>query len=237
MQELNEVMKKQFKKREVVGVSLKKISGKTAIWEEVNVGDVMFTGTDYKYEVDFVRCKLSSKDNGALSSSDTIIAIKDLGKKYKFQMRQNSKGFSNQKLEPSQVGAGAARLGKVPQDMFRPMIAIDYKMGYTNKWQDYPQDADTFIKRFSKYWSMFSSIHSSVETGIRKNKSDFKKAILDSFATDDGANGVTTSKLMQLDFLSQLFGLSKKKREDLLTNMLFLAMKKGEKFGPFGKLY
>jgi len=238
IQQLNEMMKKQFKKRQIVGVSLKKISGKEAIWEEVNVGNVIFKGSDYKFEVDFVRCKLSSKDDGTLTSSDTIIAIKDKTNKYKFQMRQNSKGFSNQKLEPSQVGAGAARLGKVPQDMFRPMIRIDYRMSYTNTWRDYPQDAKTFNKHFSRYWSMFTTIYDNgVETDIKKSKSAFKKAILDSFSTDDANNGVTTSKLMQLDFLSQLFDLKKKKREELLTNMLFLAMKKGEKFGPFGKLY
>ena len=236
IEQLNEVMKKQFKQRQIIGVSLKKISGKEALWEEVNLGDVVFNTTDYKFEVDFIRCKLSSKNDGGLTSGDSIIAIKDKTNTYKFQMRPNSKGFSNQKLEPSQVGASAARLGKVPQDMFRPMIKEDYKMRFENNWRQYPQEAKTFNKHFLSYWDMFNKIYDNgVDTDTEKTKSAFKKAIVDSFANDD--IGVATSKLMQLDFLSQLFALKKKKREELLTNMLFLAMKKGAKFGPFGKLY
>ena len=237
IQELNEVMKKQFKKREVVGVSLKKISGKEAIWEEVNVGDVMFTGGDYNFEVQLARCKLDSKPDGSFASSDTIIAIGDGEPTYKFQIRQNSKGYNNQKFEPSQKGAGAARLGKVPQDMLRPLLANDYGFKFTNSWRDYPQSAGEFMKDYEKYWNMFSSIHSHVETNIKKNKKDFENAFLKSWASDDDKNGVVNSKLMQLDFLSQLFKLKKEQREDLLTDMLFLGMKKGAKFGPFGKLY
>lgn len=237
IQELNEVMKKQFKKRQVVGVSLKKISGKEAIWEEVNVDDVMFKGADYNFEVQLARCKLDSKADGTFTSSDTVIAIGDGEPKYKFQIRQNSKGLNNQKFEPSMKGAGAARLGKVPQDMLRPMLKNDYGFKFTNSWRDYPQNAGDFMKDFNKYWKMFSSIHPHVETNIKKTKKDFEKAFLKSWSSEDEKNGVTTSKLMQLDFLSQLFSLKKENREDLLTDMIFLAMKKGAKFGPFGKLY
>lgn len=237
IQELNEVMKKQFKKREVVGVSLKKISGKEAIWEEVNVDDVMFTGGDYNFEVHLARCKLDSKPDGSFVSSDTVVAIGDGEPTYKFQIRQNSKGYNNQKFEPSQKGAGAARLGKVPQEMLRPLLKNDYGFSFTNSWKDYPKSAAEFMKDFDKYFKMFSSIHAHVETNIKKTKKDFENAFLKSWTSDDEKNGVTNSKLMQLDFLSQLFKLKKEEREDLLTDMLFLGMKKGAKFGPFGKLY
>jgi hypothetical protein len=134
-------------------------------------------------------------------------------------------------------GAGAARLGKVPQDMFRPMIKSDYGFTFTNSWKDYPKSEDEFMKHFEKYWKMFTIIYPHVETGINNTKKDFKNSFLKSWKTDDKKNGVTSSKLMQLDFLSQLFSLKKKPREQLLTDMLFLAMKKGSMFGPFGKLY
>ena len=237
IQELNEVMKKQFKKRHVVGVSLKKISGKEAIWEEVNIDDVMFEGADYNFEVQIARCKLDSKEDGSFSSSDTIIAIGDNAPTYKFQIRQNSKGPNNMKFEPSQRGAGAARLGKVPQDMLRPMLRDDYGFKFRNQWKDYPTSAAEFLTDFNKYFKMFTSIHSHVETNIKKTKKDFEAAFVKSFATDDKKNGVTNSKLMQIHFLSELFSLRKEEREDLLTDMLFLGMKKGAKFGPFGKLY
>ena len=43
--------------------------------------------------------------------------------------------------------------------------------------------------------------------------------------------------LMQINFLFNILSLSKEKRDDLFTDMSFLAQKKGREFGPFGKLY
>ena len=44
-------------------------------------------------------------------------------------------------------------------------------------------------------------------------------------------------KLMQLKFLDELFKLTEKKRNEFVTDLVFLAAKIGEKFGPFGKIY
>ena len=48
---------------------------------------------------------------------------------------------------------------------------------------------------------------------------------------------IANSKLMQLTFVSEISKLSKKDMDKLITDMLFLAQKKGEGFGPFGKIY
>lgn len=42
---------------------------------------------------------------------------------------------------------------------------------------------------------------------------------------------------MQLYFLDMLMGMKEKKRNQFMTDMTFLAQKKGDRFGPFGKLY
>ena len=42
---------------------------------------------------------------------------------------------------------------------------------------------------------------------------------------------------MQLGFLFELISLSKKDREGFITDLFFLAEKRGKGFGPFGKLY
>ena len=66
--------------------------------------------------------------------------------------------------------------------------------------------------------------------------------------TDDAVNNiavvlgspnahVANSKLMQLTFLDVLMSMPKKKRNQFMTDMSFLAQKKGDRFGPFGKLY
>ena len=90
------------------------------------------------------------------------------------------------------------------------------------------------MKQKAKYVKMFANIKNKVTTN-QTSQNGFHNAMLSSFAADK--MGIATSKLMQLTFLDAIMKLSKKKRENLLTDMLFLAMKKGKKFGPFGKLY
>ena len=117
--------------------------------------------------------------------------------------------------------------------MLRPLLR-EYGVKFTNSWKEYPGTAKEYTKQKSKYMKMFASIKSKVTTN-QTSQNGFHTAMLSSFANDK--MGIATSKLMQLTFLHELMRLSKKKRSALLTDMLFLAMKKGPKFGPFGKLY
>ena len=45
--------------------------------------------------------------------------------------------MSNLKFEPTASGARAARLGKVPQDMLRPLLK-EYGVNFINSWREYP---------------------------------------------------------------------------------------------------
>ena len=42
---------------------------------------------------------------------------------------------------------------------------------------------------------------------------------------------------MQIKFIHAILSIGADDRDDMLTNMVFLAMKKGSRFGPFVKLY
>ena len=42
---------------------------------------------------------------------------------------------------------------------------------------------------------------------------------------------------MQLDLISKIISLQGSKKDELMTDLYFLAQKKGKGFGPFGKLY
>ena len=63
------------------------------------------------------------------------------------------------------------------------------------------------------------------------------------FTPIGGANAkVANSKLMQLSYLDSVLKIKnatngQKAYEELWTDMVFLSIKKGDKFGPFGKLY
>mgnify|MGYP003353574142 CR=1 FL=1 len=54
---------------------------------------------------------------------------------------------------------------------------------------------------------------------------------------DEQNYGTANSKLMQVKFLYEIVKLPKKEMEGFITDLFFLAEKRGPGFGPFGKLY
>ena len=230
---LNDEMRRMYKKRELCGISLKAVSGKTARFLEVNMSSDI--PNPLAYELSNIVMKMSIDSNNKLDSTDTVIHVSGESHSSKFQIRQNSKGFNNLKFEPTQVGAGAARLGKVPLDMLKKLLP-DYGIkDFTNRWQDYPHNGLEFEEVGDEYVEMFEEIHSDTDNRIKKD--EFYDNIANSFMTSDSTNGYTTSKLMQLKFVHRLMTLSESKRNELLTEMLYLAKKMGPRFGPHGKLY
>ena len=233
IEQLNDEMRRMYKKRELCGISLKAVSGKTARFLEVNMSSDI--PNPLAYELSNIVMKMSIDGNNKLDSTDTVIHVSGESHSSKFQIRQNSKGFNNLKFEPTQVGAGAARLGKVPLDMLKKLLP-DYGIkDFTNRWQDYPHNGLEFEEVGDEYVEMFEEIHSDTDNRIKKD--EFYNNIANSFMTSDSTNGYTTSKLMQLKFVHRLMTLSESKRNQLLTEMLYLAKKMGPRFGPHGKLY
>jgi len=234
--ELNEVMKRMWVDKRLKGISLKAVSSKIAKWEEVNVSNLLFTDKNEVplFELDSAMIKLSTKGVGVFSSQDTIVKVKEgTLHQYKFQIKMNSRGFSNLKFEPTMRGAGAARLGKVPLDMLKTMMKSDYKLTFTNDNNDFPKTLEEFTSQKDKFLKMWNNIKSVCDTEIRTD-TDFINNFEEAFNNE---SDVANSKLMQLQFLDLLFSLKKDDMRELLTNMVFLAMKKGKYFGPFGKLY
>lgn len=235
---LNDTMRLMYKKKTLVGVSLKAVTGKTARWEDVNI--VSNIPKADKLKLDSIRMIMTSKPDGTLSTTDTVITIKSGTAGAKFQLRQNSKGFNNLKFEPTKIGAGAARLGKVPLDMLATLLPEYGIKDFKNNWRLYPQTAEEFKKVEKKYLDKFIMVNKqkfqdSIDTGIANN--EFIDNMTKSFNSADQSNGVSTSKLQQLDFVCYIINLTNSKRDKLLTDMLYLAEKKGAQFAPFGKLF
>ena len=111
-------------------VSAIKISAANLCIYPINNQDCYFTQAKnaglLKWQ-DNIKIKFSLKSDNTFSSSDTVITIKHKEDGAKFQLRQNSKGFNNLKFEPTKIGAGAARLGKVPLDMLSSLLK-DYNI-------------------------------------------------------------------------------------------------------------
>ena len=239
LQEFNAILRQLFRDEIVVGVSLKKVSGKVAQWEKVNVKESDFE--DYKkmyFTVGDVKIDLSlgkdNKGNTSFGTQDSRVFVDANNSVYNFQIKANdSAGFSNLKWEPTQQGAAAARLGKAPVDMVQRLM-IDYGVRFDNKHGQYPKSTTDFLKVSDEYATIIKTLRQKgVDTEVDETTA------VNNIAVVLGSKNahVATSKLMQLKFLDILMGMKEKKRNQFMTDMAFLAQKKGDRFGPFGKLY
>ena len=240
--QLNHTMIQMWRRKILKGISLKAISGSKAEFEVVNVEEALFKKMDNSvFELDKIEIPLNLV-NGEFETQDSRIHLKEGETKLiKFQVTQNSKGFNNLKVEGTMIGAGAARAGKVPLDMMKSMMSNDYKNQgisfstgeFTNKWQDYPKNLAEFNKDKQIYVQMWNTIKDKVISGI-KTKQEFDASFQSAWSTQED---IASSKLMQLTFIHAVLKMQEKPQKEFLTNLTFLAQKKGRKFGPFGKLY
>jgi len=240
LQELNAILRQLFHDEIVVGVSLKKISGKEAYFEKVNLSKADFDS--YKqmyYEISSMKCDLSlgkdKKGRTSFGTQDSRVFVGSKTTTYNFQIKANdSAGFSNLKWEPTASGQAAARLGKAPVDMVQKLM-IEYRVRYDNKNGQYPKSLTDFTKVRDDYAKIIKTLR---EKGVETEVDDAVALNnIDVVIGNPETAHVANSKLMQLKFLHMLVGMKPEERNKFMTDMTFLAQKKGERFGPFGKLY
>ena len=250
IKELNAIMRSMFQKREIVGVSLKLISGTTARYEEVNVTDAFFKKLEnmqgeFDFKLSKIVCKLNLKNQNQFATQDTIIFLKDTTKDIaKFQIKGNTPSrLANLKFEGTEIGASKARLGKAPLNLVEKLSAMVDKELYNSETKqngNYPTTAAEYQKVQTKYENMFEILSKSKlvkDLGI-KNKKEFSNNMIKVFKGPEPQ--IANQKLMQVYFAQRLISLKEQVRDEYLTDLLFLSQKKGAKvfdFGPFGKLY
>jgi len=238
---LNDVMKTLYSQYKLAGISLKKVSGKEAKYEEVNTKNALMKDAKFTMKLDRSVMKMGNKTDKTLVSADMRIDIKSANDVCEFQIRQNGKGFNqNLKFDGKFKGAGAARIGKVPVDLLARLMA-EYGVGnnnrlfFVNDHNQYPKSLAAFDKVKSVYLKRFKLVNRYTDTGIADSK--FIESMIKSYNSNDLKNGVSHTKLMELDFLYCIYSIPPAKRNKMLTDMVFLAEKRGSQFGPFGKLY
>lgn len=231
IEELNAILREMFKSKQVVGISLKKLSGQIAKYEEYNLNEAsLYPDFNFKLLTAAIDLRFDKK----FGTQDARIIVTGEGVAYNFQIKGNDTAkISNLKWEPTASGSTSARVGKAPVEMVAALMK-DNKMNFTNDNKLFPQNANEFKKEKTEYIQMFKTLQSKrVETKIA-NSEDFVKNITLGFNVE---TPIAVSKLMQLKFLDELFKLTEKKRNEFVTDLVFLAAKIGEKFGPFGKIY
>ena len=238
IQQLNSLMRGMYKSKELVGISLKKTSGKEAKWEEYNIEALTLNEiNDYKYnEINII---YNLKATAATQALDTAVQLRQSGggAEYNFQITSNdtSRDSQNLKFESKAIGSAKARGGKAQIKAVEALLDDNGVGGYKNRHQNYPKNIEEFGQSKKHYENMFNNIRTKVTTDC-KDGDEFVEVIVKIFVGEKP--WVAQSKLMQLTFLDHALKVSpKKKYTEFWTDMLFISIKKGDRFGPFGKLY
>ena len=243
IQQLNALLRGMYKAKELVGISLKKTSGSEAKWEEYNIEALTLDEVDdYKYK----KIDLTMNIQGGNDwTQDTKVNLKQSGggPEYDFQIKANdSSKFTNLKYESTPVGGRSARGGKAEVKAVEALLKDNDVLGdFQNKHQNYPMDFDQFMAqsikgRDLKDWKrMYNKVAKKATTNC-SNDDEFVNILGKKFASDKPWEA--NSKLMQMHFLSQALDITDKSEyTEFWTDMVFLSIKKGDRFGPFGKLY
>jgi len=232
IEQFNAILRDMFKQRQVVGISLKKMSGKFARWELVNMDKFdLFDNDEYTFELEKIDCNCSLKNPKEFKTSDSTITLKSKKQNIKFQIRQNSTGFNNLKIEGTDISATSARLGKAPLEMVKKVFS-SFNLKFDNDNKNFPKSSQDFLKSFDDWNKIFTGIKKY--TNLR-NSEEFKENFLKIY--DSNRPDFAHSKLMQIKLINEILKLNDKQLNLLLTTLAFLAQKKGNVFGPFGKLY
>tara|TARA_B100000131_G_scaffold188057_1_gene180996 strand:+ start:195 stop:1811 length:1617 start_codon:yes stop_codon:yes gene_type:complete len=246
--QFNAIMRDLWRKKQIWGISLKKVSGDEALWSEVNlhwntVGKFMglnqLKTTEYHYVSTLCDCaKKEKKGVITLSTQDTTLIVQGDGTtKYKFQIKANdSQKFSGLKYEPQDKDAGAARLGKATveyvEDLFKQYGSSRKFVGSSAA---YPQEASELLDHEKKWLDRIKRVASAgVFFGQVKSFQEVYDNLLFLFSVHPQ---VANSKLMQIAWLDAFFSLSRKDRDKFVTDMVFIAQKMGLRYGPFAKIY
>ena len=242
-----------------MGISLKKVSGSRARYVTVNISQKFMNKVGKISEMgsytvgkgsEKPQCKLDIKDDKGgktFETQDTRLFVDAKGTIFNFQIKQNSTSsslkYDNLKFEPTAKGAGAARIGKAPVHMVMALLkshGIDFKNDHNNK--EYPRSYDGQSDGFTtaslgyeeKYRQKLERISKHVSIGV-----DVDQAIqnLRLIFMADNAPDTANSKCMQITFLDEFFKKNEKTRNQIGTDMVFLASKVGSRFGPHGKIF
>jgi hypothetical protein len=263
IQELNKVLRDLYRQEAIIGVSLKK-AGKTAIYVDVNVGkNEAITESEFKaiektvFKIESIKCILKKQnlknlperykrmktDGYAKGTNPQTFLTQEVYMKiqngtkppdsYDFYIKgDQTNHFSNLKFEPKERGAGAARLGKSPIDMVLNLLK-SYDKSFKNDHTTYAKTfADIKKSELSSAFDILNKTEGCDLGGV--SKKDFFINLSDVYSGDPIQ---AHSKIMQIYFLAEVLSLKENERNKFMTDLIFLAQKKGRTFGPFGKIY
>jgi len=235
LHELNALMRILIRKKELIGLSLKKVGKGDAKFIYVNINistkDTINDNLEELKSLKDVVLDLSLNNKNEFKDQQakiTLITGKDIQIKPQTPNRKSNLAF-----ETSIPGSGG-RGGKAPVQMVLDLLPI--KKTFKNDFDDYPKNATDFLKDVNKYLKMYNKIKTKVETNT-KNQNEFIENIKNAFNSDnEKTKRIATYKLMELNFLYDVYE-SESDPIEIMTDIYYLGLKKGKTFAPHGKLY
>lgn len=259
-EKVNAYMRALFQQKKIFGISLKKVTKQEAKVMYFNAHEDFFTknwkgegsyggkGTDAQimsYHSAICKCgKIQDGDKWTMETQDMIWYVRDTnGDSYKFQIKgNNSTGFSGMKYEPTAEGHGEARLGKATVELVLENLKKHKVAGKFNKdSSSYPKTAEEFENNKGTndgktWWDMIDCLYKNdVEMGSAKNAQEAYDNLLAVFDKVNGSPHVANAKLQEIRWLCAFFAIEEKDR--FATDMVWMAMKAGRKYGPYAKIY
>ena len=220
--EINDILREAWLKHEITGVSLKKNDGKNLKYELVNIELTELPKVEFKnftINVNFSR--------GNFTTNYGSLEIKYMGSIYKMYIRTMGDAVGNVIFE-FVSNNGKARLGNVPKEDISALLKTkNLKITNHTNFKKFNRDQlDNFVKNIKS--KRIFKINGKIDE------------VVDNIANswlEKGRNGNTVNMCQILEFGSQLTHYNDKELQEMVTDLFYMAQKKGDKFGPFGKLY
>lgn len=225
LEECNKILRNAYKKKHIVGISLKKNDGKKLNYEIVNlqgkpIGDVEVKFKKFNLNIPF------DKKKKEFTSVTSTVEVQYQNKTYLLGVKSNQGQIANITFEFG--GGGAAFLGKVPKDMLKLELKKD-KFDMPEHTHFMKFDANDFQKKIAviqKKKTLFN-INGDLDTFVSNLKSSWSKG-----RSKDNA---IISQIVTFAYI--IASMSDKRRKVFIKNLFFMSQKKGDSFGPFGKLH
>lgn len=247
LERLNDILSSLLVKKELIGVSLKKITGEPRfVFVNVRPRDMNFVQDllDEDYEIDEKditiefnlfksareykeECKIKLKGNNSIQIKSNAGAT------------SSSKNL-NLKFE-SNLGTSGGRGGKIEVQLLKEQVK-----SFENSFKNYPSSREEFVNEKGKYKAYFDEIMNKVAfSSDVSSGSNFVEEIEKMFNSQDRTTiRIAQIKLMELKFLYEMYMVTTKPNNDLgefWTEILYASLKKNRNgknfFAPHGKLY
>ena len=224
VQECNAICRVAFTEMDIVGISLKKNNGKKLNYDLVNL-----TNTTKDLDVSYSTFKLNIPYNPKTKSFTSVtsqLEVKYDNKLYQMGVKSNTGPIGNITYEFVATGA-AAFLGKVPKDMLKIELKKDKQRmpEHTHFMKFDKKDFEKKLKVIMAKKSLFS---------VKGDLKLFVSQLEQSWTKGRTKDNTTISQIVTFAFI--VANMTEKRRKEFIRDLFFMSQKKGDLFGPFGKL-